>query len=348
MSTKPAPLWQVITALSIIYVVWGSTYLAIRYAIEAFPPFLMAGVRFILAGLILLCVVWKHRPWAITRRQWLSAGAIGVLLLLGGNGLVCYSEKSVDSSMAALLIATMPIWMILLDWTVFGQRRPTAAQVFGILLGTAGVALLAGLDGWAARHVDPLGAMLLMGACFSWSMGSLLSRRLDPPKHPLINTGWQMLLGGAGLLLSGFLLGEVAAFRPSQINAVAVWAFGYLVLVGSIAGFTAYVWLLDHCSTAVVATYAYVNPVIAVLLGYLIAREPVTERTLVGAGMILAAVILITRLKKPEAKSQAPSSPSAAAVPTLATPGAAAALPPTAASPASTVALERAQGEVCA
>jgi drug/metabolite transporter (DMT)-like permease len=296
-------------AFASVYVVWGSTYLAILYAIEDLPPFLMAGARFLLAGSLLYAWVWlaargsnRLRP---TARQWRSATIVGGLLLLGGNGGVVWAEQYVPSSVAALLIAITPVWIVVLDWLQRGHAgRPTPAVLLGLLLGLAGVILLAGTrpgnaaagDGGAMAIV---GSLVLVGASLSWATGSVISRRMPLPGSPLAATAMQMIAGGSLLLVLAAATGQFGEFEPRGVSSRAWLSFLYLVVFGSRIGFSAYIWLLRHAPAASVATYAYVNPAVAVVLGWALAGEALTPPMLTAAALIVVAVVLITRFRSP-------------------------------------------------
>jgi drug/metabolite transporter (DMT)-like permease len=280
-------------ALSIVYVVWGSTYLAIRIAIQTLPPFLMAGTRHLCAGVILYA-------WAIRRgdvegdrpgpAQWRAAAIVGIALLLGGNGGVVWAERSIASGVAALLVATLPLWMAVLGRVVWREHlsRPT---MIGLVIGLGGLELLLGpVDGGG---VDPLGALACMGASFSWAAGSLWSRRAPLPKRPFVTTAMEMLCGGTALMVVGALSGELRTFDPSTFSLASLLALAYLIVFGSLIAFTAYIWVLGNAPTSLVSTYAYVNPVVAVLLGWLLLDEPITPRMVIAGGIIIAAVALI-------------------------------------------------------
>lgn len=301
-ANRPSRL-QVASAFAAVYVLWGSTYLAIKFALESLPPFWMASSRFLIAGALLY--VWARRRGEPkpTRIHWRSAVVVGGLLLLGGNGGVVFAEQRVPSGLAALLVATVPLWMVMLDGAGRGWRRPPLQVLLGVALGLAGVALLVGPGHFAGGHgVDPLGAGVLLLGALCWATGSLYSRRAPLPSSPLLGTAMEMLGGGACLAVAGLLSGEwhrldLAAASPRSLLAVA-----YLVIFGSLVGFTAYVWLLRVCTPPLVATYAYVNPVVAVFLGWAFAGEPVTGRTLLAAAVIVGAVVLITTYRaRPQA-----------------------------------------------
>ncbi len=290
--------WKVVVAFAAVYVVWGSTYLAIRFAIDTLPPFLMAGVRFLIAGAVLFGFArLRGAPWP-SWAQWRSAALIGGMLLLGGNGGVVWAERTVPSGIAALLVASEPLWIVLLDWLPPRPARPTGRVLLGLGVGFAGVALL--IAPWEAggTAVDPVGAIVIVLAALSWAAGSLYSRRAELPASPLASTGTQMLTGGVLLTLTGLGAGEAASFDPAAVSLGSVAALAYLIVFGSLVAFTAYVWLMRHVAAPKVATYAYVNPVIAVLLGWLLAGEPIGARTLVAAAVIVGAVALLTVVRR--------------------------------------------------
>ena len=278
-------------ALGAVYVIWGSTYLAIRFAVETLPPFLMAGVRFTVAGLILYG--WRRaigfgRP---TGREWRAAVIVGGLMLLGGNGGVVWAEQWIESGTAALIVASVPFWMVLMDWLRPGGKRPRAMVWAGIVVGFAGVLLLIGSPGGGTEHV--VAALVILVASIAWAAGSIYSRTAPLPA-PLLATGMQMLAGGVLLLLAGVLAGEVGRVDPSAFSTRSVLALIYLIAFGSLLGYSAYVWLLRVTQPALASTYAYVNPVVAVILGWLLAGERMNTRIMVAAGVIVGGVALIT------------------------------------------------------
>jgi drug/metabolite transporter (DMT)-like permease len=292
-----APRWKLVAAFAAVYIVWGSTYLAIRFAIETLPPFLMAGVRFLVAGSVLYG--WARLRGAPRPRllEWRSALVVGGMLLLGGNGGVVWAQKTVPSGVAALLVASEPLWIVLLDWLPPRPVRPSGRVLLGLGVGFAGVALLvAPWEGSGA--VDPVGSLVIVLAAASWAAGSLYSRRAPLPGSPLAATGMQMLAGGALLTATGLGAGEAAHFDPAAVSAASVAGFAYLVVFGSLVAFTAYVWLLRHAPASKVATYAYVNPVIAVVLGWALAGEQIGVRTVVGAAVIVGAVALLSAVRR--------------------------------------------------
>ena len=282
-------------ALATVYVVWGSTYLAIRFAVETLPPFLMAGARFVVAGAILYA--WRRavgfpRP---TARQWWAATVVGALMLLGGNGGVVWAEQYVESGTAALIVATVPLWMVLMDWLRPGGSRPRPVVWAGILVGLGGVTLLLGSPDPGSRYVA--GWIVLVLASVAWSAGSLYSRSAALPA-PLLATGMQMLTGGALLLVAGALAGEPWRVDPATFSTRSLLALAYLIVFGSLLGYSAYVWLLRAATPALASTYAYVNPVVAVFLGWLLAGERITGRVVLASAVIIGAVALITRRRR--------------------------------------------------
>ena len=285
-----ARIW---TALSIVYVVWGSTYLAIRIAIETLPPFLMGGVRFLVAGGLLYA-------WAVRRGdhvndrpgwdEWRSAAIVGAGLFLGGNGGVVFAETRIASGVTALLVCTLSLWLPLLAWIVYGER-PSRRAMIGLPLGFGGTALLIGpVD---ASGIDPVGAGACLLASLSWAAASLYSRHATLPARTAVSTAMQMLTGGAWMTLAGMATGELGGVRPATFSTASLAALVYLIVFGSLVAFSAYAWLLRAAPTSLVATYAYVNPVVAVALGWALAGEPITARMLVAGAVIVAAVVLV-------------------------------------------------------
>jgi drug/metabolite transporter (DMT)-like permease len=297
---------KVIAAFAAIYILWGSTYVAILYAIRTLPPFLMAGARFLIAGGLLYA--WSATRWQRPpdRTEWRAAFIVGALLLLGGNGAVVWAELTVPSGVAALMIAITPAWMVLLDWLWQRSAPPGPRTVLGLVLGFGGIALLVGPAALVGAGAVPLlGALVLMAGSLSWTIGSLYSRKAPVPPGALLATGMQMLCGGALLTILGILVGEPGRFVPSDVSTASLLALAYLIVFGSIVGYSCYVWLLRVTSAARVATYAYVNPVVAVFLGWALAGEALTVRMAIAAAIIIAGVFLITteRARAPSVKS---------------------------------------------
>jgi drug/metabolite transporter (DMT)-like permease len=283
--------WKIATAFFAVYVFWGMTYLAMRVAVEEIPPYLMAGSRFVLAGMILFAWARRRGDPAPTLQQWRAAAVVGAFLLLGGNASVAWAEQRVPSGLAALLIGVMPIWMVGLEWVRRGAR-PSKQVVAGLLLGAVGVGLLV-LPQGAGKGMDLLGAAVLILAAASWAWGSVISKSAPLPKSPFLATSLEMIAGGVLCLLVAVLSGELGGFHISEVSGRATTAWLYLVVFGSLVAFTAYIWLLGVTSIAKVGTYAYVNPIVAMLLGWAVLGEPVTWRTVVAAAIILLGVALV-------------------------------------------------------
>ena len=284
----------VIIAFGLVYVVWGSTYLAIRVGIESFPPLLLAGSRHLLTGLILYPILrWKTgvRP---TLAHWRMSFITGFLLLFLGNGGVCLAERTVPSGVTALLVATVSLWMVLVDWLRPEGTRPGPRVVAGLLLGFGGLALLVGPKnlGGSAR-VDPFGVGILVIASLAWASGSVYSKHAGGSGSPLLGVAMQSLAGGVCLWIAGILSGEVGALHLGAITGRSWAALGYLIVFGSMVGFTAYIYILKKSTATRVATYAFVNPVVALFLGWLLIGEPITLRTVIAAAVILTAVLLV-------------------------------------------------------
>ncbi len=284
----------VILAFLAVYVVWGSTYLAMRFGVESFPPLLLAGTRHLITGLVFYPILrWKTgiRP---TLAHWTTAAITGFLLLCVGNGGVCWAELTVPSGVTALLVAMVTLWMVLVDWLRPGGHRPSGRVFFGVLLGFAGLALLVGPSHLGASgRVDPFGAGVLVIASLSWACGSIYSKHAALPGSAMLSMSMQCLAGGIALWIGGFLAGEVGRLHFAAISARSWLSVLYLIIFGSGIGFTAYIYILKNSTAARVATYAFVNPVVALLLGWLFAGETLTLRTLVAALVILGAVILV-------------------------------------------------------
>jgi drug/metabolite transporter (DMT)-like permease len=287
---------QVALALGAVYVIWGSTYLAIRFAIETIPPFLMAGARYLTAGGLLYG--WSRLRGAPRpdRVHWRSAVIVGALLLLLGNGGVVWAEQRVSSGLVALLISTEPLWIVLFVWLRSRNERRSARPDFrtvaGLALGFIGLVILIKPGSSSGIHLA-IAAVVLV-ASVSWAWGSLYGQRAALPSSPLLSTGMQMLCGGGLLFLAGLLTGEPARFALAQVSTRSLLALAYLTLFGAVVAFTAYVWLLRVASPVLVSTYAYVNPVVAVFLGWAVAGEPITKGTLIAAAVILTGVALIS------------------------------------------------------
>ena len=299
----------ILLAFAVLYLIWGSTYLGIRLAIDSIPPFLMAGSRYLTAGLILYLIARARgatRPPAIT---WRSSLIVGGFLLLGGNGGVTVSEKYIDTGLAAVIVATVPIYIVLLSWASGSAPRPSVPVLIGLAGGFLGVGILMApslhFSTSETRHPG-IGMLILLFASLLWSIGSLYSRGAKNADSPFLAAGQQMICGGVLLLLAGFITRE--QFHPDSVTAHSVWAWVYLVLIGAIIGFTAYIYLLRHCDPAKVATYAYVNPIVAVILGALFAGEHLTSRTIMAAALIIGSVAIVITTQQLRPKSMPPVS----------------------------------------
>ena len=286
----------VIVAFAALYLIWGSTYLGIRFSIETIPPFLMAGARFVLAGMIMYAVAWSQGIGESNWRNWRTSLIIGACLLLGGNGGVTISEKYIESGLAALIVAIVPFYIVLLGWLTGMAPRPTPVMWMGLAGGFLGVGTLfgPGLHVHSTTGRNPaIGISILLVTSFIWSAGSLYSRVAKHAASPFLTAAQQMICGGILLLVAGIITGELPRFHPGSVSLLSLGSFIYLVLIGAVVGYTAYIWLLRHCDPAKVATYAYVNPIVAVLLGTFFAGETVTVRTLIAAALIIGSVALI-------------------------------------------------------
>jgi drug/metabolite transporter (DMT)-like permease len=301
-AARHAPEWQIWAALGTVYVVWGSTYLAIRVLVETMPPLLSGGTRHVTAGLIIFALlVIRRGPAALRLRrgEWLGAGFVGLALLLGGNGLVVLGERDVPSALTALIVAVVPLCVVVLRRT-FGERVAWGTFV-GVIAGFAGVAVLIVPEGVSGNVSFP-GMLMIVGAAFSWSIGSYFSKRLELPHDPLASTGIQMLVGGAGLLVVGSLAGELGLVQPDRFSTESVTALLYLIVFGSVLAYTAYTWVLQHASVSRVSTYAYVNPIVAIVLGAALLNEKIDLTMLVGAAMIIVSVGLVIRTESRSAQ----------------------------------------------
>ena len=303
--TRPQPAtWRLVLAFAAVYIIWGSTYLGIRIAIETMPPFLMAGARFLISGVLLYTLTAAHGAPRPSRANWKATAIIGALLLMGGNGLVTFAEQRLASGLAALLVAITPFWMVVLNWLRPGGTRPSLPIALGLLVGLIGIAVLVSPgEATAATNVpiDLIGVGIIMFATFCWANGSLYARRAPLPASSLQSTGMEMLVGGVLLVLAGTLTGEWAQLDLSKISLNSWIAFVYLVTFGSIVAYSAYTWLLGVTTPARAATYAYVNPVVAVFLGWALANEPLTIRTLIAAAVIIGAVVIINTYRDKKA-----------------------------------------------
>jgi drug/metabolite transporter (DMT)-like permease len=281
-------------ALLIVYFLWGGTYLGIRLAVQTIPPFLMAGTRFLFAGTAVYLYARLTGAGKPALEHWLDAGIVGALLLLGGNGLICWAEQSIPSGIAALLAGTIPLWMALLGSLGKDRHLPGPMALASIFLGFGGVALLALPSGGTSGRMSPMGLTAGAAGAFLWALGSMFSRRARVPASPLVSVGLQMIVGGALMMLASFPLGEWSRLDLSRVSLRSALGMGYLVLFGSIIAYSAYIWLLKNADPTWVSTYAFVNPVVAVFLGWLIADERLTSHALAATVVIVVAVGLLT------------------------------------------------------
>jgi drug/metabolite transporter (DMT)-like permease len=299
-ATRRPPAALVWVALGIVYVVWGSTYLAIRVMVRDLPPLLSAGMRFLCAGALLglvLRVRIGRGSLRITRRQLAGSAVLGLLLPAVGNGLVSIGEQEVPSGIAALLIAVVPLWVVVLR-SLSGDR-PRLATWIGVMVGFAGLALLV-LPTAESGSIRVAGIALIVLAAVGWGTGSWLQPRLPLPRDPFVTAVYEMVVGGCILLLSGLLIGEIGDIDPEGVSAASVWAWLYLVVIGAGVAYTAYVWLLGHAPLSLIATYAYVNPVVAVFLGWLLLSEPITGAIVAGGAVIVAGVAIVVSAERPK------------------------------------------------
>jgi drug/metabolite transporter (DMT)-like permease len=302
-SPRRPPMLLILAAFAAIYFIWGSTYLGIRWAIDAIPPFFMAGTRFVIAGLLLGGFLVLRGERLPTTRQWRNTLILGILLLACGNGTVTWAEQYVTSGVAALFVAIVPVWMVLLNMVIAGPNGlrsgpPRIGVIIGLILGVAGMVLLVrgqngDFAGLGAGTMPKLAALALLGSTLGWSLGSVLSRRIDLPASALMSTAAQMLTGGIVMVAISAGRGEFAHVSLARLTWAAVLSHAYLIIFGSIIAFTAYTWLLQKVSPARVSTYAYVSPVVAVLLGWFLQNEPMNAMTGIAAAVILAGVALI-------------------------------------------------------
>lgn len=298
-------------ALITLYIVWGSTYFGIKVAIETIPPFFHASIRFLVSGAIIL--IWQNAAGQAmpTRKQWLSTFIIGTLLLLGGNGLVSWAEQFIPSGIAALIIATVPLSLVIMEALRPGGIKPTWQAIVGLVIGFIGIFILAGpaeISG-STTELNPFGVIALLSATVLWAMGSIYSKTADLPKGSLVTTGAEMLMGSISLLVVSLLTGELNGWNPAEVSARSLAGLIYLITIGSIIGFGSYIWLLQNAPISLVATYAYVNPIVAVILGYFFLNETLEPRIWLAAAIIIGAVVFINSRSKPQPKKEAEKIP---------------------------------------
>ena len=300
MKTK---IWIALLAL---YIVWGSTYLAIRFSVETIPPFLHASIRFLISGVILF--TWRRLAGdpSPTWSNWKSTAIVGTLLLLGGNGLVALAERTVPSGIAALMISTSPFWLVMFESFRTGGSKPNWQSILGLVIGFIGVFILIGpaeITG-SGQRIDTFGAILLLFAPFLWSLGSIYARGADMPKSTLMSTGMQMLTGAVSLFIVSLVTGELNGFSFTAVSMRSWLGLLYLITFGSLVGFVSYGWLLHNAPVSLMSTYAYVNPVVAVFLGWLLANEELNARIAFASAIIIGAVIMINYARQIAAKKE--------------------------------------------
>ena len=289
------PMWKTLLAFAIIYFVWGSTYLAIRVGVREVPPFLLAAMRFLIAGLVLYGWMIAHGERSPSGRQWTSASLLAILIFVFDYGLLFWAEQRVPSGIAAVMMATIPVFMALSEIIFLRTQRLTVRLALALLIGIGGVAVLMSRSlNLGGAPIDRVGALALIVASMSWSVASSLARKLPLPPSKVMSSGAQMLAGGMFLALTAAALGEFRSFHPWTVSRAAWLSLLYLIVAGSIIGFTAYVWLIHHQSPTKVGTYAYVNPVVAVLVGYFLGGEALGLRTILGTLFVLISVVVIT------------------------------------------------------
>jgi drug/metabolite transporter (DMT)-like permease len=296
--TRPSRL-SLILAFAAIYIIWGSTYLGIRYAIQTIPPLLMSGVRYFIAGLAVYLISMAGGAPRPAGRHWKNTAIIGALLLLMGNGGVAMAEKLIPTGIAALIVCSVPIWFALFGWLFFKKGKPVPRTIAGIALGFIGIMVLVGpgnlMPGGTPINLN--GVIIITIGTIGWSMGSLFASRAELPSNHLTTTGMQMLCGGLLLMLAGLVKGEYSQFQWAEVSRESIIAIVYLIIFGSMVAFSAYSWLVRVSSPSLVSTYAYVNPVIAVFLGWLFLNEAIDRYTIIGSVIIVGALILITTAK---------------------------------------------------
>ncbi|KJC47766.1 multidrug DMT transporter permease [Bradyrhizobium sp. LTSP885] len=295
----------IVGAFAAIYLLWGSTYLAIALGLKTIPPFLLMGIRSLGGGLILIGLNGRGlmRP---SRWNWLTASICGVLFFVGCHGVLAYAQQSVPSGIAAIMLATIPFWILLIDFLYPQTQRPKAMMLAGLLPGLAGVAILAWQDaGQGHLNITPI--ILLLGAALSWAAGTVLSRRTSNHDSSTLSSGMQLSIGGVVLLAISLASGELHGFSLRNVSALSLAATAYLVVAGSVIGFTAYRWLLDNVSTSMVSTYIFINPIIAVLLGTLVLGEPFSISMLFGAALVIVSIVITSRAE--QARSSPPERP---------------------------------------
>lgn len=290
--------WLILISFFCVYLFWGGTYLGMKFALVSFPPFIMAGIRHTTAGIILSVIALIKQETFPTKKEILSAGLVGALLLLGGNGLVAYAEMRVPSSIASLIIASVPLWISGLNWISGDKKKPSLLEFVGLFLGFAGIIVLAFQGSNSSTNIDVVGIAFLLIASLSWSIGSLYSKRANMPKSSFYNISFQMLVGGFLLLIFSMLLGEYKSFNVSNITTQSLFAMFYLILFGSILAYSAYIWLFKNVNPTLASTNAFVNPVVALILGWSLANEVLSTQAIIASILIIGAVVILTLSKR--------------------------------------------------
>lgn len=298
MQTARPSTAKLISAFAAVYIIWGSTYLGVRFANETIPPLLMASVRFLVSGSILFMYARSKGAALPTLVHWKSASLTGLFLLLIGNGGMAWSLQFVPSSLAAILVATEPFWLVIVAWTMFGKGKPTGKESLGLLIGFIGIVLLVSVGQSKNTGItNPVGVIMVIVSAIAWAIGSMYATRAAVPDSPMLSIAMQMLAGGVMLFIAGSLAGEWQELNFGQISTKSFIALVYLTLFGSLVGFTAYSWLLGVVSPSLAATYAYVNPVVALILGWSLGGEIITIPMLLASGIIIGSVVIITMAK---------------------------------------------------
>lgn len=308
-------VWKTLAAFAMIYLVWGSTYLAIRVGVREVPPFLLAAIRFAIAGILLFGWAVARGERAPTRRQWLSVSALSILFFVFDYGLLFWAEQRVPSGLAAVMMATIPAFIAVAEIIFLRTQKLTPSLILALLIGIGGVAVLVSHSlNLGGAPIDGRGAIALIVASISWSVATVFTRLLPLPAAKTVSSGAQMFAGGVFLAVAAAALGEFREFHPGAVSAAAWFSLVYLIVAGSIIGFTAYLWLIHHESPTKVGTYAYVNPVVAVLVGYFLGGEALGARTVLGTLLVLVSVVLITTAKSRKPAAEVPAESAAEAL----------------------------------
>lgn len=294
MSRSSAPLWRIIISFAAIYLMWGGSFLAIHLSQQSIPPFLISAVRFTLAGLVLMLVARRSGVSMPTRQQWRSAVILGLLMFVLANSSLMLGQRTVPSGLAATLYATLPLWVTLMTWLWLGEARPSLQIVVGLVLGFVGIVLLFGPSSGGTAGIDPMGGVLVLLSAIFWAAGSLLSQRVSLPASSTLSSGMNLFVSGLIFFLLSAVTGEFSRLDTATITGESLLAVLYLIVGSSVIAFSAYMWLLANISPSLVSTYAYVNPVVALFIGWLLNNEELTVMELVAAAVILVAIIILT------------------------------------------------------